>query len=220
MAICNHQADNPLSLWLDVWSGNLQTERVCPSWDQVSLTTHKLKPLSHLVFETVSIRFWSLPNLILIFACLVAISCLTRFFDHPLTSSMSPYFFTLGLNEPIWSRMSSQVVPSPGSVHIIDQTHYQHCHNNLTPIRLNPCYLVTSKLFKPNSDRFSWVLSLFWYYIHDFHCITSLFVYICCPALHNHQLCTHILLEQSILLQPLLWMHHLEKASTFKNNAG
>ena len=161
MAIYNHQTDSPhfpCGLMSDLAIG--KQKQYGHAWYWMSLlrpsvinnTKLKLKPLWHLVFETVSIRFWSLPNLILIFACLVATSCLTRFWS-------STYFFTLSLNGPIRSRMSRQVVPGYiCSRHLFgetqseikhDQTHHQHCHNNLTPIRLNPCYLVISKSSEP-----------------------------------------------------------------------
>ena len=44
VTICNHQADSPLSVWPDVWSGDLQVQKSmvvhdteCPHWDRVLL---------------------------------------------------------------------------------------------------------------------------------------------------------------------------------------
>ena len=48
VTICNHQADSPLYVWTDVWSGDwkvLETDTEGPYWDQVSLNdTSQTKP--------------------------------------------------------------------------------------------------------------------------------------------------------------------------------
>ena len=52
MAICNHQANSPLYIWSDVWSGDLQSKKnmfihdtECPHWDPPKQP--KPKPESH-----------------------------------------------------------------------------------------------------------------------------------------------------------------------------
>ena len=51
VTICSHQADSPLYVWPDVWSGDLQVwksmvihDTECPYWDQVSLNDPNPNP--------------------------------------------------------------------------------------------------------------------------------------------------------------------------------
>ena len=64
VTICNHQADNPLYVWPDVWSGDLQVRKSmvirdikCPYWDQVSLNnTNPTQPCRSISYQYVYIR--------------------------------------------------------------------------------------------------------------------------------------------------------------------
>ena len=62
VTICNHQADSPLYVWPDVWSGELKVQKKygphdteCPYWDLVSLNNTNQIPTGYLEL------FWHLP---------------------------------------------------------------------------------------------------------------------------------------------------------------
>ena len=70
VTICNHQADSPLYVWPNVWSGDLQVEKMHGhAWHQMSLLRsgvikqHKPNPISlHLYFlrrEGIQGEYWA-----------------------------------------------------------------------------------------------------------------------------------------------------------------